>query len=98
MARMRPETSSILWYSHHGVLMSLTDGSHQTQWEKVDCFTVKDMVSGRDGRSDWDIIRCSQIAVQVARVSGSDTTQSEDLIKSSSLPHSYQGFLPARVV
>lgn len=37
MARMKPEASSILWYSHNGLLTSLTGKHHQTQWEKVDC-------------------------------------------------------------
>lgn len=48
--RMRLETSSDLWCSYNGVLMSLTDGRHQTQWEKVDCLMVRDVGSGRNGR------------------------------------------------
>lgn len=83
--RVRPETSSVLWYSHNGVLVSLTDGCHQTQWGK-DCLMVKDVGSGRDGHSDWEPYCCSKYKLpDCLKV----VSQSEDFIRYAKLPLSF---------
>lgn len=55
MTGMSPETRSFLRESQW-VLIPGTDERLQTQWEKGDCLMLKEVVSGRDGPSDQEIV------------------------------------------
>lgn len=52
---MSPETRSFLRQSQW-VLIPGTDERPQAQWEKGDCVMLKEVVSGRDGPSDQEIV------------------------------------------